>query len=189
MRVRCYRSFEELQPLQGQINSLNLASARPDPFATFEFYEHYWQHYDFSVDGANPELIFLTAFDGDRLVGYVALKCVTQKIFGLKARKLEFLVLHDSDRPHLVAVPQLEPQVSDAFFGYLAGCRPRWSLFELQQQDDASSVFPPSSMIDRDRYSVRRWSNVDTHTIPAHWPTVQAYFGALARKFRNNLRR
>jgi len=187
MEVRCCRSFDALREWRSKINALNLASSRPDPFATFEFYENYWRNYDFSVDGRDPQLVFLLACEAGKLVGYAAFKSVTQKVCGMRARKLEYLVLHDSDRPHPVAQRGLEALVSQELFAYLAGLRPRWSLFELQQQDATSPMFPPPAL--PGRYAIRRWPNWDTHTIPTRWPHLRAYFGALQRKFRNNLRR
>ncbi|MBC7983394.1 MAG: GNAT family N-acetyltransferase [Candidatus Obscuribacterales bacterium] len=175
--------------MQAEINALNLLSTRPDPFSTYEFYENYFRNYDLSKDGEDLQLLFLTAFIEGKLVGYAALKQVTHRIAGLRAKRLEYLVLHDTDRPHLVARPQDEAAVTEAFYTFLLSRKPEWSLFELQQQDDTSPLFPPPARFDHKGNWLREWPNLDTHSIPIRWHTLLEYFNAMNKKFRDNLRR
>lgn len=43
MKVQCYESLEAAAFLRAHVNALNVASSRPDPFSTFEFFENYFE--------------------------------------------------------------------------------------------------------------------------------------------------
>src|SRR5512135_1430869 len=105
IEVRCFDSLEEAAFLRDEVDELNRASARPDPFSTFGFFENYFRYDEFFPRGRGMRLWFLAAFLDGRLVGYLALKQVAHKVLGLQTSRLGFFVVHDTDRPHLVARP------------------------------------------------------------------------------------
>ncbi|MHB8624334.1 MAG: GNAT family N-acetyltransferase [Sulfuricaulis sp.] len=187
--MRCYGSLEEAATLRDEINAINLASARPDPFSTFEFFKNYFHYDEFFPGGEGMRLLFLAAFLDDRLVGYVALKQVSRKVMGVRTSTLGFLVTHDTDRPHLVATPEYLREVSEAVYGYLLGRRQEWSFLEFQQQDDTSSLFPPPAAADLKGYLVRQWPSLENGTIHMRWHTLREYYQALSKNFQTNLRR
>jgi hypothetical protein len=187
--VRCFDSLETASHLRHEINALNRLSGRPDPFSTFEFLQNFHAHDDASPDGRSLSLWFLTAFQADRLVGYVALKTVRHRILGLKTHTLRFLVAHDGDRPHVVTRPEHLLAVSEAFCAYALARGKEWSLLEFHQQDNTSSLFPPSFAFDPKHYRVRQWPNLENCTIRMRWDTLRDYAAALPKKFRTNLRR
>lgn len=186
--VRCFESLEEAAGLREEVNALNLLSARPDPFSTFEFYENFLRHDEDFPAGRGTRLWFLAAFSAGRLIGYLALRQVARRALGMNAPTLAFLVTHDNDRPHVVARPESARAVSEAFYAHLLG-RPQWSLLELQQQDDTSALFPPPLAVDRRAYRVRQWPSLANCTIDVRWDTLHAYFRALSKKSRSNVSR
>jgi hypothetical protein len=182
-------TLEEIETLREQINALNLASARPDPFSTFEFYENHLRNEERfpGRDGLRPW--FLVAFTAGRLVAYLALKQVAHRVMGLRTPRIDWLTAHTADRPHLVAGPGYAKEVSEAFYAYLLKRKQEWSLLEFQQQDEASPLFPPSAAVDLKGCRVRQWPNMENGTIAVRWDTLQEYFRAFSKKFRSNISR
>ena len=78
--VRCFESFEDAEFLRFEVDALNRASAHPDPFSTFAFFEAYFRHDELHPPGRGSCLWFLTAFRGPQLIGYLALRQVTHKV-------------------------------------------------------------------------------------------------------------
>ncbi|MGB5082057.1 MAG: GNAT family N-acetyltransferase [Burkholderiales bacterium] len=189
IEVRCFGSLEEAAFLRDEVNALNRTGARPDPFSTFEFFENFLRHEEGFSQGQGPRLWFLCAFDGGRLVGYMALKQATQRVLGLRASRLGFLVAHDGDRPQLVARPEHALAVSEAFYACLLERRREWSFLELRQQDAASPLFPPPAAVKLKGYWVRQWPSLDNATIQVRWDTLEAYFKSFSPKFRSNVSR
>ena len=187
--MRCFGSLEETAFLREDVNALNRAGTRPDPFSTFEFFENFLRYEKFFPQDQNLRLWFLAAFDAGRLVGYMALKQLTHKVLGLRASKIDFLVTHDADRPQLVARPEHALAVSEAFYAYLLERKREWSFLEFRQQDAASPLFPPPAAARLKGYLVREWPSLDNGTIPLRWDTLDAYFKSFSPKFRSNVSR
>jgi Acetyltransferase (GNAT) domain len=189
IEIRCFGSLDEAAHLRDPINALNLASARPDPFSTFEFFENFLRYNALYPQSQGFCLWFLAAFDAGRLVGYVALKQVTHRVFCRRTAKLDFLVTHDADRPQLVAKPEHVLAVSEALYTYLLERKGEWSFLEFRQQDAASPLFPPPAAGRLKGYWVRKWPSPDNGTIPMHWGTLGEYYGSLSKKSRSNVSR
>jgi hypothetical protein len=189
MEVCCFGSLEEVAFLRDEVNALNRAGARPDPFSTFEFFENFLRCEEFFPESRGLRLWFLAAFNTGRLVGYMALKQMTHKVFGVRASKVDFLVTHDADRPQLVARPEHAPAVSEAFYAYLLERKREWSFLEFRQQDATSPLFPPPAAVKLKGYWVRQWPSMDNGTIHIRWSTLDAYFKSFSKKFRSNISR
>lgn len=189
MEVRCFSSLEEITFLRDEINALNFASLRPDPFSTFEFFKHFLYYEKFLPENENLNLWFLTAFNDGRLIGYMPLKQVFHKILGMQTSKIDFLVTHDADRPQLIARPELALAVSEMFYSYLMNRRREWSFLEFRQQDTTSPLFPPPTKIKLTGYWVGQWPSLDNGTIPIRWNSLEAYFRSFSTKFRSNVSR
>lgn len=189
IEVRCFGSLAEVASLRDEINALNLASMRPDPFSTFEFFENFLLHDEHASSHREQRLWFLCAFTAGQLIGYLPLRQTTRKALGLRTSTLSCLVTHDTDRPHAVSRPEQLTQVSEAFYAYLLGRKREWSFLEFQQQDDSSSLFPPPAAVSLKGYWVRQWPSMENGTIHIRWQTLREYFKALSQKSRSNVSR
>ncbi len=187
--IRCLHTLAEIAALRPKINALNLASARPDPFSTFEFYENLLRRSDSSSGGLRSRVWFLAAFMERELIGYLALEEVTEKVLGHGIKRLGFLVAHDADRPHVVAKAEHLGVVTEMFYEYLRDHRREWDLLELQQQDATSTLYPIPAGVRLTGCWVRHWPNLDNGTIHVRWNTLQEYSDALAPRFRSDLQR
>lgn len=188
IEVRCYTRLEEVEPLREQIDRINLASARPDPFATFAFYQNVVCNDEFCAAGETWSLWFLTAFIDGQLVAYFPLKRMSTKVLGLRTHTVDFLVGSDADRPQIVADGRHIGAVRDAFFEYLLARRSEWSMLEFQQQEEPSPLLKLSHLATKSCV-LRRWPNLDNATIVIQWPSLEAYFKAFSKKFRSNISR
>ncbi len=189
IEIRCFDSLADAAFLRNEVNALNRLTSRPDPFSTFEFFETFFRHDEYFPAGKGLRLWFLTAFSAGELIGYLALKQVTRRVMGMQTSTISFLVTHDTDRPHLVAKPELQAQVSEAFYRYLLERKQHWSMLEFQQQDATSSLFPPPNAIALNGYLLRQWPSMENCTVHIRWNTLREYLAALNRKFRANIRR
>ena len=189
IEVRCFGSLGEAALLRDEINALNRASPRPDPFSTFEFFENFLRCAEIYPHVEKLHLWFLVAFDSGRLIGYMALKNVTHTVLGMRASKVDFLVTHDADRPQLVSRAEHALSVSQAFHIYLWERRREWSFLEFRQQDATSPLFPPPPQVKLKGCWVGQWPSMDNGTIPIHWDSLEAYFKSFSKKFRSNVSR
>ena len=187
--VRCLHELAEIATLRCTINALNLASARPDPFSTFEFYQNLLRRRDSVNGGTRLRVWFLAAFIEHELIGYLALEEVSETVLWCRIRRLGFLAGHDADRPHVVARTEHVGIATEMFYEYLRERRQEWDVLELQQQDAASTLYPLPPGVRLKGCWVRHWPNLDNGTIRVRWATLQEYFDALAPKFRNGLLR
>jgi CelD/BcsL family acetyltransferase involved in cellulose biosynthesis len=189
IEVRCCHSLAHVVPFRSAIDELNLASARPDPFSTFAYYDLFLRVEPGSPEGRPQRLWFLLALDGERLAGYLPLKQRTERVLGLRASKLDLLTAHFADRPHLVARPEDVAAVSAAIQAYLLARKKEWSLLEFQQQEADSPLLAAWTAETARDCRVRRWPNMECGTIPIRWNSLGAYFGALSKKSRSNVSR
>jgi hypothetical protein len=171
------------------MNALNLASARPDPFSTFEFYENYLRNAAPIPAAAPPRLWLLLAFSEDQLVGYLALKLCRFRVLGIPTAKLDLLTAYKADRPHLVAADDNVAAVRAAIYAYVLSRRKQWSLLEFEQQDAASTLLPLPPQATSGGNSFQQWPNMDNGTITVRWHSLTEYVSALSSKFRCNLGR
>lgn len=184
--VHCFHRLASAAAWREAINELNLASDRPDPFSSYEFYDHTLRQPELFPPGAR--LWLLLACDGDgELRGCLPLRLHEEQVLGRRARRLDLLTAHVSDRPRLVVRPGDEQPVSAAIYEYLLSRRDEWSLLEFQQQDASTALLPPSALARFCRH--RQWPNQANGNIAIRWESLACYFGALSKKFRSNVSR
>jgi hypothetical protein len=186
IEVRRFSRLDELAFLRESIDQVNLASPRPDPFSTFAFYENFLRNDEFAPPGGWT-LWFLAAFVDGALVGYLPLKQSQFRVGRLHATKVDFLVTHDTDRPHVVAEAHQLPAVCAAFYRYLLAHKREWSQLEFQQQDSTSPLWPPPIALNG--CLLREWPSLENGTIVVRWESLEAYFRSFSKKFRSNVSR
>lgn len=189
IEVRRFETLEQARPFREAINALNLAATRPDPFSTFEFYENFLCREPLGAPAQSTRLWLLLAFSGEQLVGVLALKQSVQRVFGLRARRLDMLTDTRVDRPHLMTRPELATTVSAAMYAYLLNHKKDWDLLEFQQQEESSLLRSPPPAATAGGYRFLQWPNLPNGSVPIRWATTAAYFAALSKNARINVRR
>jgi Acetyltransferase (GNAT) domain len=186
IQMRCCHTLAEAEPWHDAINGLNLVSARPDPFSTFEYYGNFIGNALQFAHGQELRLWLLLAFDGERLVGHLALKHSTQRVLGMRASKLDLLTAHVADRPHLVCSRGLEKAIGAALYDYLLSRKGEWSLLEFQQQEADSALLPAPATWD---CRPHEWPNQANGTVPVRWASTAGYVADLSKRMRSNVNR
>jgi len=184
-RVSALRSMAEVAPLGARLDALNLASRRPCPFATSEYLRAFTGHDELARPG--DQVLFLCAWRGEELVGYLPLRRTWRRALGLPFRRVELLVSRDTDRPHVVARAEDEAACAEAFYRHLAR-HERWSSVELGFQDAASALWPVSGLPSR-RFRVRQYPDAPNTTVPLPAGTLADFYRGLAGDFRNTVSR
>ncbi|MFO0585598.1 MAG: GNAT family N-acetyltransferase [Anaeromyxobacter sp.] len=185
LRVIALRSLSEIAPHAEAIDALNLVSRRPSPFATFGFLRAYLEHDEFPLPG--DQVLFLAAFRGDALAGYLPLRSTVRRAFGLPYREIELFVTRDADRPHLVARAEDEPACAAAFYRHLAA-RERWSAIDLAFQDEASALWPVAGLR-WPWYRTRRYPDMENTTVPTPYASLAEFYRTLPSNFRSTVSR
>ncbi len=186
--IRCVHRLDA-GTQRASINALNLASARPDPFSTFEFYEHCLRYKALFSDRDDVQLWLLLAFLDGEMVGYLALKRSQRRVLGWKASRIDWLTAHIADQPHPVTRPGFEEAVSAAACAHLLARRQDWSLLEFQQQTASSPLLASMRTASSAGLRFRQWANLPTATIPVQFESIAGYFAMLSKKFRSNVSR
>ena len=182
IEVRCLHTLDEAVAFRDAIDTLNLASPRPDPFSCFAYYENHQAVAQRFSRGPEPATLWLLlAFRDGELIGYLALKRTFRKLLGVLLAKLDLLTAHIADRPHLVARAEHQADVTAAFYGYLLSRSEDWSLLELQQQDACSPLQQTPPEASRGLFRRSDWPNMANGTITLCWPSCAHYFAALIR--------
>jgi len=186
VEVKVVRSHAQLAPLFGEIAALNLASRRPCPFSTPEFLSLMLEHDEFARPG--DQLLFLLAYVGDRLVGYLPLRKTMRRALGVPYGRIESLSLGYLDRPYAVARAADEAVCAAAFYRHLRERERGWSMLDLTSQD-AASAFHAIVDAPGNGYWARRFQADPNTTIPLPLTTLVDYFKSLDGDFRHTVAR
>ena len=189
LSLSCFRSFDEAAPIRDALDEINRKSPRPDPFSTFDFLEHYYRYDEYFPGGKGFTLWLLVVFRGKEPIGYVPLKYTEERVLGLQASKVSFLVLHDTDRPHLVARAEDEHAVATTCYRWLADHGADWSLLEFHQQEASSPLAQLPPEFPQSRYRLAYWECHENSTLRMRWPSLAAYYAELSPNLRSSLAR
>lgn len=184
LEVRGFDDLDALGALAPALEALNLASRRPTPFATLDYLRTFLAHDEDAASGYRP--LLLVALDGGAPAGWVALRRQPGRLLGLPADRIEFLVLHDNERPHLACRPEDEARCAEAFTRHLLSREPAWSQLEWMEQEADS---PLAAAADRAAgVFVRRFEHHPNATIECRWDDAAGYYRSLGKNFRASLR-
>ena len=178
------RSRPQLAQLFRELAALNLASRRPCPFSTPEFLSLMLEHDEFATPG--DELLFLLAYAGDSLVGYLPLRKTRLRSLGIPYGRIESLSLSYRDRPYAVARAEDEAACAAAFCRHLCEQERGWSTLELTAQDAASAFHAIVDAPGRGYWARRRATDPNT-TIPLPFLTLADYFKSLEGDSRHTV--
>lgn len=181
IEVRTHATLSELD--SGQMEALNRASRNASPFASPYWLGRFLQH-DRDHREQSPRVVILAAYEGAALTGYLPLKATVDG----NGRKLSCLITLEVERPQVVALPQDEQRVAQAFFRYLVHRREEWDLLEIAQQDPKSALYAgPDFTIHR--HWLRRLPDRANNVMQVTYADPKAYAAAMSQKMRWNVKK
>lgn len=183
MRVEALHLLAQVAPLADAMTALNLASRRPCPFSTFEYLEHFLRFDEYGA--SESELLFLAAFEGDALVGYLPLRKHRTQTFGLPFTRIGVMISHDTDRPHLVAKPDDELTCAKAMQSHLLEREPGWDVVDVAMQD-ADSPLLRQPLRGGAFVHARTTETMPNTTVPLGDPSFERYLARLSSGHRKN---
>ncbi len=180
IEVRAHQSLNELDPVA--MEKVNASADRASLFASPAWLSHFVAHdVDFNAHGARP--FILGAWEGATLKGYLPLKANHNR----GGRVLSSLISAEVERPRVVAAPEDDQRVSQAFVRALLNCAEEWDLLELYQQDEASSLAAPAGLTDR--HWLRRLADRPNNVLELPFGDMAEYAASLSSSTRYTRKR
>lgn len=185
LHVQPFTSFASLAPLASAIDALNHESRSPALASSFAFTRRFAEHDDL-VLGRDFELLYLTARQGERLVGYLPLRRRRERFAGVSYGRIEMLVAHD-EAGRLVARPEDEGRCAEAFMRHLLEVERDWSLLAFRRQAADSPLLhlpgPGRSLL------TRRNPGASAVVIPIDAGSLAEYARSRPRSWRSSVGR
>ncbi len=183
-----------LEQFSAEIDRLNLAAPRPNPFLSSAFLKTYSLKCEYHVPDKEERLYLI--WDGPRLIGCAPMRRSIDgrrfraaRITGWSSIRLCFLAPLDTELPGVLAAPEDEDRVARALIRYLCDIEPGWDLLELAGQRPGGSLYRAAHAAASWRFRVRDIEVQPCNDIALVWNSLDEYFRSLAKKMRSNISR
>ena len=176
-----------------EIDRLNAASARPNPFLSSAFLRCYALRSEHHVPGAEERLYLI--HDGERLIGCAPMRRSLDELGpGLgplrpRGMRLRFLAPFDTEQPGILSAPQDEERVAAALISHLCDRERGWGLLEFIGQQPGGTLYRALHVAAGDRFRVRDIEAEPYMAVPIVWKDLNGYFRSLVQKMRSNISR
>ena len=168
-----------IQRFSTEIDRLNLASARPNPFLSSAFLLCYASHIDYHTPGEGERLFLIR--DGDEIIG-----CAPMRERGGRFRLLAPL---DTDRPGTLSSPQDALRAATALVRHLCNHETGWGMVEFFGQQRGNALHRASHAAAGARFRARDIELQPYNEIPLAYDNLAAYYQSLSSKMRSNIGR
>ena len=189
MEFKRYDDFNDLASLKDQWNHLLQESASHVPFLTFDYQRVWWQTRGGGEWPEDSQLVIITAFEGDQLVG-VAPLFYTDNILGNPA--LMFVgAIEVSDYLDFIVSPGHLPEFITGLLDFLLkeDDLPQWEMLDLYNLLEES----PTLEALKAEAEIRGWRHEQIHLQPAPYVPLpgdyDAYLASIDKKQRHEIRR
>ena len=187
LTIARFESLAACATLRDEMDALNRQSRRPCPYSTFAYYENFIAHDELLVEGRDARMLLLAVRDGDRLVGYAALRRRRATPLSRRFAKIEWLVTRDTDRPHMVCAPGDEERCARAIVEHLRDDELRWSYLELGDQEEHDALARAARSLAGRWFVARRYDGHAHSWLDVRWPDGAGYFRGLSKKKRGKV--
>jgi hypothetical protein len=192
LMVIAVRGVEALEELASEIDRLNQASARPNPFLSSAFLMCYALRAEYFQPGRDERLFLFQ--QGRRLIGCAPMRRSAND-FGLVGRltrfgvRWQFLAPLDTEQPGILAAPEDEERVAAALIRHICEHDRGWGMLEFVGQRPGTALYRAVYAAAGRRFRARD-IDVEPYTeIAVVWNSLGAYFRSLAKKMRSNVSR
>jgi Acetyltransferase (GNAT) domain len=193
LTVVAVKGVAALAKFASEIDRLNLASARPNPFLSSAFLMCYALRVEYFQPGRDERLFLIR--QGRRLIGCAPMRrsandfAVLVGPLGRLGVRLQFLAPLDTEQPGILAAPEDEERVAAALIRHICEHERGWGMLEFVGQRPGATLHRALYAAANRRFRVRD-INVEPYTeIAVVWNSLGAYFQLLAKKMRSNISR
>jgi CelD/BcsL family acetyltransferase involved in cellulose biosynthesis len=175
-----------------EIDRLNLACTRPNPFMSSAYLQCYALRSEYFQPGRG-ERIFLIR-QGSRLIGCAPMRRSANDfaMLGPLARlavRLQCLAPLDTYQPGILAAPQDEERVAAALIQHLCEHERGWGMLEFVGQQPGTALHRAAHAAASRRFRARDFPVEPYTEIAVVWNSLSAYFQSLTKKMRSNVSR
>jgi hypothetical protein len=176
-----------------EIDRLNLASARPNPFMSSAFLKCYALRSEYFQPG-REERTFLIR-QGCRLIGCAPMRRSASDfamLVGPLARlgvRLQCLAPLDTYQPGILAAPEDEERVAAALIRHICEHERGWGMLEFTGQRPGAALHRAVHAVANHKFRARDFHPEPYTEIAVVWNNLAAYFQSLTKKMRSNVSR
>lgn len=177
----------------GDIDRLNRASARPNPFLSAAFLLCYSLRAEYHVPGKEERLYLV--HEDDRLIGIAPMRRTLEDVIPpigpvhWRAARLRLLAPLDTERPGILAAPDDEERVAATLVQYLCRQERGWGMLEFVGQPPGTALYKAIHAAANYRFRARDIAVEPYTEIELTWSDLNGYFRSLAKKMRSNISR
>jgi Acetyltransferase (GNAT) domain len=182
-----------LERFAAEIDALNTASERPNPFLSGGFLLAYARRGEYG-SSRTVERLFLIREDS-RLIGCFpmlmlpdAMQVGNRSIKGM-FRSMVFLGYIDTEQPTIISAPQDRDRCAKALIDHLSRHVADWDLIHLVGQLPSSPLYAAAHAASGWNIRVRDIKVAPYNEIPISWSDLGSYFRSLTQKMRSNISR
>ena len=187
LTVQSFAGLSALEQWAEQIDALNRASARPNPYLSSDYLHCLGQYNEDYPD--SDDLRLYTVLKNQRLIGYLPLRRVEDRFGPLRGVRLCFLAPIAIEQLGMVSAPGDELSVARALVHHIRDHEPQIDMLELVGQRPDSILYQEMCRSGNARFRVRDFDEASYSEIPIVWPDLASYFRAFSSSWRNNVRR
>jgi hypothetical protein len=181
-------SFERFA---SEIDRLNLASARPNPFNSFAFLRSYALRSEYCRPGRGERLYLIR--ESGQTIGIAPMRRAMRDIGGLGLRLpsvcLEFLAPLDTEQPGILSAPENAERVAAALIHHFCEHEQDWNMLEFAGQRPDSALRGAVLAATGGKFRAREIPVDPYHEIEFSGKDLDAYFRSLSKKMRSNISR
>ena len=191
--VSCVHGIAGLTRFATEIDRLNAAASRHNPFLSSAFLETYCRQCEYYVPDEGERLYLV--WDGPALIGCVPMRRVADggrfgaaRALGWRSARLCFMAPLDTELPGALSAAVDEERVTNALIRHLRA-EPGWDVLELVGLRRDGNLLRAMHAAGGWKFRVRDIAVEPYHDIELVWDDLHAYFRSLAKKMRSNISR
>jgi hypothetical protein len=175
------------------IDRLNLASERPNPFLSAAFLLCYSLRAEYHVPGQEERLYLI--YEDERLIGIAPMRLTLEDLIPAigpvhwRGGRLRLLAPLDTERPGILAAPGDAQRVAAALIRYLCRQERGWGMLEFVGQPPGTALHEAVHAASNYRFRARDIAVEPYTEIELTWSDLNGYFRSLAKKMRSNIGR
>jgi hypothetical protein len=184
LAVSVHDGIAAIERFASEIDRLNLASARPNPFLSSAFLTCYASYSDHYTPGQQVRLFLIR--DGDQLIGCAPMRRASD---GWGGGRLRLLGPLDTDRPGMLSSLEDEHRVATALVRHLCAHERGWGMVEFFGQQRGNALHLATHAAASSRFRTRDIELEPYNEIPLAFENLSAYYRSLSPKMRSNIGR